>query len=232
MSHTMVPLEDLVFNEEFYPRTGIDEQHIRQLMRAMEANISLPPIVVAKGTNIIVDGVHRYHSHLRQGREKIAATVKAYKSDAELWHDAVMYNTGVGLKLGQEDSLKVIEISERLGLKEVDIAGMLRTSIAYLRVLKPRYATVQGAVEGVKELRRVPLKGSVRHLAGHTISAEQADAKARAPGPSYLLSVNQVLDALNYDLLPPEENHPALWDSLRQLAKQILEKTGSGEKAA
>jgi len=40
MSHTMVPLEGLDFNEEFYPRTGIDEQHIRQLMRAMEANIS------------------------------------------------------------------------------------------------------------------------------------------------------------------------------------------------
>ena len=143
-----------------------------------------------------------------------------------------MYNTGVGLKLGQEDSLKVIEISERLGLKEIDIAGMLRTSIAYLRVLKPRYATVQGAVEGVKELRRIPLKGSVRHLAGQTISAEQANAMARAPGPSYLLSVNQVLDALNYDLLPPEDNHPALWDSLRTLAQKILEKTGSGEKAA
>jgi len=32
--------------------------------------------------------------------------------------------------------------------------------------------------------------------------------------------------------LPPEDNHPALWDSLRTLAQKILEKTGSGEKAA
>jgi len=232
MSHPMVPVEDLVFNAEFYPRTGVDEQHIRQLMRAMDANIPLPPIVVAKGSNIIVDGVHRYHAHLRQGRKKIAATVKAYKDNAELWHDAVMLNTGVGLKLGQEDSLKVIEISERLGLKEIDIAGMLRTSIAYLRVLKPRYATVAGAVEGVKELRRIPLKGSVRNLAGQTISQEQANAMARAPGPSYLLSTNQVLDALNYDLLPPPESHPALWEALDQLAHRIFEKLEEQKKTA
>lgn len=225
MSHQQIPIEKLVFSDDLYPRTGVDEMHIRQFERAMEAGITLPPIVVAKGTFIIVDGVHRYHAHLRRNVAKIAAVVKAYKDDADLWHDAVLFNTGVGLKLGQDDSLKVIEISERFGLKEIEVAGLLRTSIAHLRALKPRYATIEDAAADVSKLRRVGLKGSVRHMAGETISGDQASAIGRAPGTSYLLLTNQLLDAFRFNLLPPPEKHPSLWLALSQLQVTIAAKS-------
>jgi ParB-like nuclease family protein len=224
MSHRMLPLEQLVFNEDLYPRTGIDEQHVRQFERAMEAGVSLPPIVVAKGSWIVVDGIHRMHAHLRREEKKIAATVKVYRNDAEIFHDAVLLNSGQGLKLGQDDALKVISIAERLGFKEIDVAGMLRTSIAHLRALRPRYATIADARKGVRELRRIGLKGSVRHLSGTTISAAQAAAMASAPGQSYLLNVNQLLDALRHDLLPDRDTHRTLWANLAELAALIQEK--------
>ena len=226
-----VPLSDLVFSEQDYPRVKVDEYNIRQLEQAMEGNIPLPPILVAKGSNIIVDGVHRYHAHLRRGHNKISAIIKHYKTHAELIRESVMLNTGIGLRLGQQDAIKVIQIAERLGIKELETAAMLRTSIAHLRALKPRYVTVDDAVEGVRQLRRIPLKGSLRHLAGQNITAEQAAAMARAPGTGYLLAVNQLIDALNFDLLPPEKTHPALWNALQRLAGKILDKT-QGEIAA
>jgi len=225
MSHQQIELTKLVFNEDLYPRTGIDEQHVRQFMRAMEAGITLPPIVVAKTSNVIVDGVHRYHAHLRREVKKIAATVKTYKNNAELWHDAVLLNSGTGLRLGTDDALKVIAVSEKFGLKEIEIAALLRTSISHLRTLKPRYATVGDARADVSKLRRIGLKGSVRHLAGQTISTEQAEAMIGAPGQSYLLNVNQLISAFEHDLLPSAKDHPTLWAALTRLGKLIEKET-------
>lgn len=227
MSHQMIALEKLVFNEGLYPRTGMDDQHVRQFERAMEAEVILPPIVVAKGSNIIVDGVHRYHAHLRRGEKKIAAIFKIYKDDQELFRDAVLLNSGVGLKLGQDDCLKVISVAEHLGMKDIDIAGILRTSIAHLRALKPRFATIEEAVAGVQKLRRIPLKGSVRHLAGGRITKEQEKAMGSAPGQSYLLTANQLLDALKHDLIPSREQHLSLWIALTELASLISERLKS-----
>jgi ParB-like chromosome segregation protein Spo0J len=227
-----IPLKDLVFERALYPRPHVDLMHIQQFEHAMEAGIPLPPIIVAKGSNIIVEGVHRYHAYQNQGRTEIAAIVKEYTDNAAIWRDAVALNSAHGLKFGTKDQLHILQISERLGVEETELSKLLKTSIEHLRKLKPLYATVAEAVEGVAEARRVGLKGSVRHLAGETITAEQAEAMGRAPGPSYLLACNQLIDALNYDLLPPKDRHPVLWEQLHQLAEAILEKIKKGGEAA
>jgi ParB-like chromosome segregation protein Spo0J len=227
-----IPLKDLVFENSLYPRPHVDPMHVQQFEHAMEAGIPLPPIIVAKGSNIIVEGVHRYHAYQNQGRTEIAAIVKEYPDDAAIWRDAVALNAGVGLKFGPQDQLHILQISARLGVEENELSKLLKTSIDHLRNLGRRYATVAKAVEGVAELRRVPLKGSVRHLAGETITAEQAEAMGRAPGASFLLAVNQLLDALNYNLLPPKDRHPVLWEQLPQLAHLILEKIKEDGEAA
>jgi hypothetical protein len=129
--------------------------------------------------------------------------------------------------LGTDDSLKVIEISERLGLKELDQAAMLRTSVAHLRMIKPRFATTGSGVSG----RRVPLKGSVRHFAGEEISKEQEEAMQSAPGNSYLLLVNQLISAFENDLIPGWGRHPVLWDRL-EILQEAVEEALKKRKAA
>jgi ParB-like chromosome segregation protein Spo0J len=224
MSATQIAIESLVFDPSIFPRQNLDEQHVRGMVRAMEGGIVLPPIIVDKKTRRIVDGVHRYHAALQRGAKKIAGVLKNYPDEAAIFKDAVTLNSGVGLKLGQDDTLKVIEIGERLGFKEIDLAGMLRTSIAHLRLIKPRYATVEEAEKGVSKLRRVALKGSVRHMAGQKISKGQAEAMTSAPGQSYLLNVQQILDAIEWNLLPPRKQHPVLWERLEELAALIAER--------
>src|SRR5262249_31866381 len=219
-----VPLKDLVFREDLYPRPHVDPVHIRELEHAMEGGSVLPPITVAHGSNIIVDGAHRVNAYRNQGRTEIPAIVKEYRDDAELWRDAIALNAGVGLKLGVKDQLRILDISARLGIEETELSKLLKTSLEHLRKIKPRYATVQDAMDDVGKLRRVGLKGSSRHLAGQTITSEQAAAIGRAPGPSYLLLVNQLLDALEYNLLPGPETHPVLWERLLDLGQVILEK--------
>src|SRR5262249_41257986 len=158
--------KDLKFDEAIYPRQNVDEHHIKQMVHAMEGGVELPPIVVERKSKRIVDGVHRYHAALRRELKMISGTLKDYKTEADLFHEAVMLNSGVGLRLGTDDTLKVLQISDRLKFKELDVAAMLHTSIAHLRSIKTRFATYQEAAKGVKDLRRIPLKGSVRHLSG------------------------------------------------------------------
>ena len=221
--HKQIPLTELVFDNTLYPRANVDQLHVVALQRAMEAGITLPPIIVASANNIIIDGVHRYNAYLRHGGlQTIAAVVKDYSSREEMFLDAISYNSGVGLKLGQHDMLKCIQVCEGFGLRDVDISACLRTSITHLRVLKRRYATVEDAGADIKTLRRVPLKAAVRHLSGTIITSAQERAMASAPGVSYLLIANQLLDAMKYNLLPPENRHQVLWQKLRELASAIL----------
>jgi hypothetical protein len=162
------------------------------------------------------------------GAPTIAAELRDYADDAERVKAAVTLNAAHGLPFREADRLKIIAMGESLGFKELDLAGMLRTSLEHVRALKPRYATVDRAFTAAGgKLQKIPLKGSVRHLAGETISVEQADAMSAAPGSSYMLGVRQLRDAIQYDLLPPPDKHPALWaelKTLRDLLNKVLRK--------
>jgi hypothetical protein len=225
---TTIAISDLKFDESIYPRQNVDDHHIKQMLDAIEGGITLPPIIVERKSKRIVDGVHRYHAALRRGEKRIDCVLKSYDSEVDLFREAVMLNTGVGLKLGTDDTLKVITIGERLKLKEVDLCGMLRTSIAHLRTIKVRFGTLEETIKGVKQLRKIPLKGSTRHLAGEKLTKDQAEAMASAPGQSYLLCARQLLDACQHNLLPPRNRHPALWKELELLYEALEQLLFSG----
>lgn len=214
---------DLVWDQKLYPRHRVSQQHVSELARAMEGGHELPPIVCDATTRRIADGVHRWNAALQLEVEQIATEFKAYENEAALWHDAVLLNSSHGLAMTTYDRLKVIEISREFGLRELDIAAMLRTSESYLRTILPRYATLaDGPAERIG--MRVPLKASTRHLSGLRITEQQARAiEGNAPGVPYLILVRQLVSALQHNLLPPEEQHAVLWEDLRKLQALLHE---------
>jgi len=228
------PLVDLVFDARFYPRSSVNPLHVRVLEHALEGGAQLPPVIVAANCipNVLVDGRHRVEAYKAQGRKTIAAILKTYANEQEILNDATSENAAHGLPYTPLDKVRILQLYENMGVGEIELARVLQTSPDYLRKLKPRYANLEETDEGVTKLRRVALKSSVRHLSGETITAEQAAAMKSAPGVSYLLAANQLRDALIYDLLPPQERHPALWSALAELAKLILEQTGEDKKAS
>ena len=218
-------VDQLMFDPNCYPRWDPDQQHINRLRRALEAGETLPPIVVNTTplpANRIIDGVHRYYAHIAAGRDSIAIQYREYDSEAALVKDATFLNSASKLPLTSHDMLKVIQISERVGLHELDIATSLRTSVSHLRAIAPRYATVADAKAGISAARRVALKASVRHLSGHVVTEAQAnEIMGRAPGTSYLLIVRQLIGGLENGLLPDAQSHPALWTDLQKLANLL-----------
>jgi hypothetical protein len=215
---SQLKVEDLVFDEALYPRKYVNMQHVLDLRRANEGGSEFPPIVVCRRTKKIIDGAHRYHVALQTEAKTIAGELRDYQTDADRFKDAVLLNSAQGLRLSTGDQLRVIDMAEAFGLKDIDLASMLRTSMEHLNALKPRYAVADRAFAAAGgNLRKVPLKGSVRHMAGETVSVDQAAALGAAPGASYMLTVRQLKDAIRYELLPPADKHPALWADLREL---------------
>lgn len=218
----LTPVATLEFDPALYPRIEVSDFHVNEIAKAMEGGHALPAVVADRRTRKLIDGTHRWRAAIKLGVEEIACEFRDYDSDVEMFKDACLLNSANGLNFTARDKLKVIEIGQQLGLKELDFAMLLRTSESYIKALMPRYATVQPGQKSEKA-KKIPLKASTRHLSGKTITPKQADAiSGNAPGTSYLLVVRQLISALENDLLPPQEDHPVLWDELARLT-QLLE---------
>ena len=218
----LTPVATLEFDPALYPRIEVSDYHVNEIVKAMEGGHALPPVVADRKTRKLVDGTHRWHAAIKRGVEEIACEFRDYADKAEMFKDACLLNSANGLNFTARDKLKVIEVGQQFGLKELDFAMLLRTSESYIRVLMPRYATVQPD-QKTEKVKKIPLKASTRHLSGRTITPQQADAiQGNAPGTSYLLVIRQLISALENDLLPPQAEHPVLWNELARLT-QLLE---------
>lgn len=223
MTAQRVRLDSVVVREDLYPRHDLSPANVTALRAKREAGITLDPVIAGRlpgmadsDPSIIVDGAHRRAVHEAMGDTWIMAEVNRYESEADLFADAARLNGQHGTNLTSYDRLKVLGVCERLGISEPQSADMLFMSVQQVQALKPRYAAMDDP-EGGKAVR-VPLKASVRHLNGRRISPTQASAiQGSAPGVSYLLITRQLLSALEHDLLPPSEDHPALWADLHKL---------------
>lgn len=218
-------LDDLLFQRDLYPRHDLSDGNLRRLAQVREAGREFDPVIACRQTRVIIDGAHRWTVARRRGDPDIAVEWRDYDSDAERFEAAARLNSVHGLALSSHDRLRVIEIGEHLGLKEVQIADALAMSTAGLRALRPRYATVREAAEDGGErysYRRVPLKASVRHLSGQEITpGQEQEIMGSAPGASYLLLVRQLTRAIELGLLPPPGQHPVLHAELAALALKI-----------
>ena len=217
----LVPVASLEFDPDLYPRMDISDFHVGEIVRAQDGGHVLPPVIADRETRKLIDGAHRWHAAIRRNVEEIACEFRDYADDVEMFKDACLLNSAHGLNFTARDKLKVIEVGQQFGLKELDFAVLLRTSESYIKAIMPRYATVPPSSKAEK-IRKIPLKASTRHLSGKTITPQQADAiKGNAPGTSYLLVTRQLISALENNLLPPQEDHPVLWDELARLAQLL-----------
>jgi hypothetical protein len=217
----MAPVVSLEFDRDLYPRIEVSDFHVAEIIRTLEGGHDLPPVIADRASRKLVDGAHRWHAAIKRQAEEIAVEWRDYASDEEMFKDACLLNSAHGLNFTARDRLKVIEVGQKFGLKELDFSMLLRTSESYIKTIMPRIAYVPGAGQ---KMERVPLKASTRHLSGQTITPQQSDAiKGNAPGTSYLLVTRQLISALENALLPPQESHPVLWDELSHLADLLDE---------
>jgi hypothetical protein len=202
---------DLVVDYTLYPRGDVSQQHISYMVRALEAGNTLPPIIVDKKSLRIVDGVHRWNAMRKfSGNDDILVDciLKHFSSDAEMFLESARLNAAHGSSLTQFDRVKCILRAQELGIPDEDIANALCMTIEKAGALKQervgrmRVASVEGSqVVSFSKDNLIPLKRTIGHMAGRTLSKRQAEINEGLSGMNSVFHINQLLMLIEGELL-------------------------------
>lgn len=236
-----IPLEKLILDYNIYPRTEVDNVHITAMTNAVLTGTVLPPIVVDRASLRIVDGWHRYTRAKRAGETDIECDVVAFKDEKAVFEAAVAANASHGRSYAPFDQKRIVKIASDLGLEIERIAVSLHIPKAKVEEIKLGFAKV--AIREIKvqpaiplkaaktqAFEDVPLKNTVRHLAGKVLTTKQADGNVKAGGMNQLFYVNQIINLLENDLL--DFSNVRLTDRLQYLKELLPEKVRDLELAA
>ena len=212
MKTAMVKLEELILDFEVYPRTKTDPQHLSQMERAFLAGTKLPPIVICKKSKRIADGFHRYQVYKRQSVEKVEVEERVYKTDADLFADAMRMQSSHGRNLSPFDRSHCAIVAARLGIDDTVLAAALQVDTDYIGELRTDKQALSGKLH-------VPIKQTIRHMAGKQLTGPQFDVNRRLGGMNQLFYVNQLLMLLENDLIDKENED--LLAGLRKLHEKL-----------
>ena len=210
-----VPIASLVFDYSLYPRgEKMDSHEVSYMVDALEAGAKLPPILVEKKSNRVVDGFTRSTAFqkLYGDEATIDAVFRDYASDKELFADVMRYNSAHGKKLDRHDYVRCLLIGQKLGLKFDTIATSLNLTAAALKSLKDMKTARSNGFT-------VPLKKPIEHMRGRRLTQRQLEANNRLGGMQQTFYVNQIIELIEAELL--DRKNENLMERLKHLGKLI-----------
>lgn len=216
----------LVLDFDFYPRAQVDSQHVAYMVEAMKAGSEFPPVVICKKTKRVADGFHRVRARQRHDGPdaEIQVVEKTYRNDAELFLDAMRYNAAHGRNLTQYDRAHCAILAVNLGLDDEAIAGALHVPAEKIGELRADRSAKHAGLQ-------VPIKRTIRHMAGRTLNKGQVAANAKLSGMNQVFYVHQVCTLIESGLLNTDDAAlMAALEKLRELLAGVLEAetVGSG----
>jgi hypothetical protein len=215
------PLAELLLDFDLFPRHGLDTYHVSRLAEAMEAGAKLPPIIACRQTRRVIDGFHRARAYQRLGRTEVPVTWRDYDDDQARLLDAIAANSGHGRSLNSWDLARCVLLGERLGIADDRLAGAMQVrSQAVARV-----RDIKIARDG--HGHPVPIKATVRHLAGRTMTETQQEGAARTGGMKAEFYIGQVANLIEHDLLDLDD--PQVVSRLGDLHEALHRVTGEAE---
>lgn len=221
MSHKIKAIE-CILDWNLWPRQSaekLDTANIRQMKEAMEAGVTLPPIIVNKDDMRVIDGFHRVTAvlDLYGDEAEIMADVRAYASEGEMFLDAGRYNSGQGLPMSPKDRAYFIIKARQMKIPPAAVAQALGMQVEAMKsFLERRSAIVKSTGE------RIPISYGASHLStedhGKELNAAQENYARTADGNAPMFHARTLLRALKANSLKLTEKDIAL---LSDLAEEI-----------
>ena len=222
-----VKVVDLVLDFTLYPRGEVDSQHVGYIREAMKSGVVLPPIIVEKKTLRVVDGFHRRKAYLSEYGEghEIEVVEKTYKNDGELFLDAARYNSGHGCNLSRFDRVHCILRAEELGVTVDQIAAALSITADAAGLLRAnRVGQLRATKASGGNPMSIPLKRTIAHMAGQTLSRAQEEANGKLGGMNAGFYVTQICILIENGMLDKsDEKLFEKLERLRELLDQVLQ---------
>lgn len=214
MAKKQIALVKLVEDFSLYPRNHVDTTHVSDLVRALQSGQDLPPIIADAETLRIVDGFHRNRAYRKHLGDEAVVTVelRKYKSEAELFLDAVALNAHHGRKLDRHDQSRIVLMLREMKVDDHTIAVSLHIPEANVQTLSVRVVYEPNG-------DAFPAKRGMKHLHGQTMTADQLrviGSVRSAEAGRLCLELSRLLDTGLVDL-----DDQQIIDRLRALTKSI-----------
>jgi len=204
---------DLVLDFSLYPRNDVSSQHVASLVEALQSGNPLPPIVVERKSLRVVDGFHRVKAYQKTRASSVPVILKDYKTDAELFADAVRLNAAHGRSFDTYDRRRAVVRLIELGFKEKEVAEIVRITTPRVADFLKSTCTAQGG-------ETVVVKSGLRSvLLGRTapITKKMTELNRTWSGMEPSFHVNQLISLLGSGVLPGGEGFRNGMDMLVEL---------------
>lgn len=197
-----LPVVDLIFDWNIYPRNHIDESNVRAIAASVLAGEKLPPVVADAASKRVIDGFHRVTQMLRADPEAtITVELIEYANDEEMFLDAVTRNARHGARLTSYDQARVVSIADDWKISKEKLAKALAIPLA--RIDSVRASRTAFGRDGSK----VQVKRPLRNLAGTTLTEAQESANRQSSGWPAAFHAKQLIVLLTADLVDLGEEH-------------------------
>ena len=190
-------MSKVVTDFNLYPRHRndlLDTANLRNIKNAILSGARLPPIVVNKKDFRLVDGVHRLEAYRKLFPEdpdhEIMAELVAFKSDADMFVEAVRLNSMHGKPLEPKDRAHVGIRAFELKISMADIAQAMGIPLDEYQV----FYTARTAETRTGET--IPLAGGAMQMAGKSLTVKQEIFVRSSSGIKPEVWARQLLNAL------------------------------------
>jgi hypothetical protein len=204
---------------KLYPRDHVDVVSVNHIADAMKAGKAMPPIVVWRQGNRIIDGFHRRRAAMKLNKAAtIEAIFKDYDSEKEAFLDACRFNAAHGTNLTASDRVRCALFAKDFGISQAAIADALSITAARLKDLTTDRVGVL-RVAKLEDGTEIPLKYPVKHMAGQVLTVGQKEAMQKVNGSTYPYLVNRLIDAIENDMFDLKDKN--LFLHLKKLHKML-----------
>lgn len=136
---TTIKLNEIVHDENIYPRSRVDKQVVHNYADSMRDGISFPPIVLEDKTNRLLDGWHRVEAANEAEIEELEANWHTVPDDIDVRLYAASLSSKHGLSIPTDDlkqlvrtlyneneSLSIAEVARQLGRSSSTVSDWVR----------------------------------------------------------------------------------------------------------
>ena len=140
MAKKLLKISELEFESEIYPRMKVGWQTAYQYAQAMKAGSEFPPILVGSLNRKyhVIDGWHRIEALKMLKEEYVSATIKEFKTEREMFAEAIRLNSKHGRPLSVQEKVRIIHKLGELKFTLKQISEIVKVPLDKIELFKTR----------------------------------------------------------------------------------------------
>lgn len=212
-------LIDLILDYEMYPRNDVSSAHVSSLFDAILAGETIPPVIADRKSKRVVDGFHRIAAHKRLGLKEIEVVWRDYKSDADMFADAVRMNSAHGRPFDSFDKQRAIQRLIAFKVSAEEITRLVHVTAARVEEY------VKGWGENSSGQPIVLKRGLLHQFSSKRLTKKQVELNDSYSGMQPAFHANQLVKLLEAGVRPKGEGFAPAMDRLCELWGELKRKS-------